>query len=207
MDIPQTLQKRSPQDSLTRPFDEALLVNLASIERITSQDASYLQRLREVVWPQRELIRGFLAHSHEYAEKAQQVTVKPVVCHGDAWGGNMILASSGMLALLDWEAAVMAPPERDAYIYMGYIGPDFSAFDAGYCMVRKEPMSWNTNLMAYYAYRLQLRNLAHWLHNLLHEPLNEVQRENDVTMIEHHCLDRLENVERTSVEFTARSIL
>lgn len=207
MAIPEMLQKRSPQESLTRPFDEALVADLAAVEQITSQDAPYLQRLREVVWPQRELIRGFLARSCDYEKKARQVAIPPVVCHGDAWGGNMILSSSGMLTLLDWEAAVMATPERDAYIYMGYIGPDFSTFDAGYRMVRKEPVNWNTNLMAYYAYRLQLRNLAHWLHNLLHEPLEEAQRENDITMIEHHCLERLESVERTSAEFTTRSIL
>ena len=31
-----------------------------------------------------------------------------------------------------------------------------------------------------------MRNLAHWLHNLLHEPLDEIQRDNDVTMISLH---------------------
>lgn len=207
MDIPATLQKRSPQDSLTRPFDADLLADLASLERISSQDVPYLQRLREVVWPQREQIRQFLAHSYDYAKQAQQITTPSVVCHGDAWGGNMILSPTGQLTLFDWEAAVMAPPERDAYIYMGYIGPDFAAFNAGYRMVRGEAVKWHPALMAYYAYRLQLRNLAHWLHNLLHEPLDEVQRQNDITMIEHHCLDRLERVERTAAEFTTRSIL
>ena len=47
---------------------------------------------------------------------------------------------------------------------------------------------------------MQLRNLAHWLHNLLHESLDEAQRENDVIMIEYHCLDRLASVERTATE-------
>jgi hypothetical protein len=60
--------------------------------------------------------------------------------------------------------------------------------------------------VAQYAYRLQLRNLAQWLHKLLHEPLDDVQRENDVTMIEQHCLDRLERVEQTAMTLDARSI-
>jgi spectinomycin phosphotransferase len=107
--------------------------------------------------------------------------------------------------LLPWEASVMAPPERDAFIYMGYLGPEFTAFNDGYRMIRREPMHWHADWLAYYAYRLQLRNLAHWLHNLLHEPLDEVQRDNDVTMIEYHCLDRLERVERTATELMARS--
>jgi len=197
--IPEALQERSPQDSLTAPFDGGLLADLASLEVITSQDALYLQRLREVVWPRREQIRAFLAHSQEYARKAHQTPVSLVTCHGDAWGGNMIMSPSGQLTLLDWESAVMAPPERDAFKYIGYTdGPDFTAFDISYRMICKEPMHWHADWLAYYAYRLQLKNLEQWMHNLLHESLNEMQRDNDVTMIEHHCLDRWESVEHTA---------
>jgi len=197
--IPQALQQRAPQDSLTTPFDAALLADLASLANISTRDALYLQRLREIVWPRQEQIRAFLAHCQDYAEKAQRTPVPPVICHGDAWGGNIIPTPTGGLTLLDWESAVMAPPERDAFIYMGYIGPDFAAFDAGYRTIHEGPLRWHANWLAYYAYRLQLRNLSHWLHKLLHEPLSEAQRENDVTMIEDHCLDRLASVERTAI--------
>lgn len=61
-------------------------------------------------------------------------------------------------------------------------------------------MRWNTSLLAYYAYRAQLRNLATWVHSILHELLNEVQRENNIEMIEFHCLNRLERVESAVVE-------
>lgn len=204
--LPKALQQQSPQDSLTAPFDTGLLADVLALETISSHDALFLQRLREVTWPRREQIRAFLAHSQEYARKAQQTPVSSVVCHGDAWGGNMILSPSGQLTLLDWESAVIAPPERDAFKYIGFSGPDFATFDTGYRMIHKEPMHWRTNWLAYYAYRIQLRNLAHWLHNLLHEPLNEVQSDNDVTMIEYHCLDRLESVERVTKELVARSV-
>lgn len=204
--LPQALHQHAPPDSLTAPFEAGLLTDLASLEHISAHDAHYLQRLREVVWPRREQIRAFLAHSREYASKAQHTPVSTVVCHGDAWGGNMILAPSGQLTLLDWESAVVAPPERDAFIYMGYLGPDFAAFDAGYRTIHREPIQWHTDWLVYYAYRLQLRNLAQWVHNLLHEPLDEVQRDNDVTMIEQHCLDRLERVEQTATVLGAHSV-
>ena len=203
--LPEALQLQSPQDSLTAPFDADLLTDLAALEAISSHDAPYLQRLREITWPQCDHIRAFLAHSQEYARKAQQIAVSAVVCHGDPWGGNMILAPSDQLTLLDWESAVMAPPERDAFIYLGSLEPEFTAFDAGYQMIRREPMQWHADWLTYYAYRRHLRNLAHWLHNLLHEPLDEAQRDNDVTMIEEHCLDRLEGVERTVTELMVRS--
>jgi aminoglycoside phosphotransferase (APT) family kinase protein len=204
--LPTDLHHLSPQDSLTAPFEAALLTDLAALESISAHDALFLQRLREVVWPRRELIRAFLAQSQEYAKQAQQTPVAPVICHGDAWGGNMILSPSGQLTLLDWESAVLAPPERDAFLYMDYLGPDCMAFDTGYRMIHQEPMHWHSYWLAYYAYRIHLRNLAQWLHNLLHEPLDEVQRDNDVEMIEYHCLDRLEGVERTARKLVARSV-
>lgn len=201
--LPDALRRRSPQDSLDAPFDENLLADLDSLTRITAQDAPYLQRLRELVWPRRAEIRAFLARSQEYAKRARQTEVARVACHGDPWGGNIIPTPAGQLVFLDWEAAVVAPPERDAFIYMGYIGADFAAFERGYNSVRQEPTHWHAAWLAYYAYRMQLRNLAHWLHNLLHEPLDEAQRENDVTMIEQHCLDRLGNVGQAATKLLA----
>ncbi len=148
--LPEAFQQQSPQDSLTAPFDSDLLTDLASVETLTSHDALYLQRLHEVMQPRREQIRAFLAHSQEYARKAQQIAVSSVVCHGDPWGGNMTLSPSGQLTLLDWESAVMAPPERDAFLYMGSLGPELTAFDAGYRMIRREPLHWHTDWLAYY---------------------------------------------------------
>jgi spectinomycin phosphotransferase len=126
--LPAKLQQHPPQDSLTAPFDVHLRDDLASLETISSQDAPYLQRLYEIVWPRREEVRAFLAHSQEYEQKARQIQ---------------------------------------------------------------------------YAYRIQLRNLAQWLHNLLHEPLDEGQREHDLKMLGFHCLERFAGVERMVQELPA----
>lgn len=197
--LPESLCQWPPQDNLTAPFDDDLLADLASLAHISTRDAFYLQRLRELIWPRREEIRAFLAHSQEYEAKARRTEVPLVACHGDAWGGNMILTPAGQLVLLDWESSVIAPPERDAFLY----GADFAAFDAGYHLIHKEPMRWHANWLAFYGYRIQLRNLAQWLHNLLHENLDEAQRENDLAMLGFHCLDRLKGVERTASELVA----
>lgn len=204
IEIPETLRRISPPDSLTAAFDTALLADIAALATISPSDEPYLQRLRSIVWPQREWLRAFLMRSHEYERRYKKRGPLPtVVCHGDAWGGNLIQSPEGHFTLLDWEASNIAPAERDAFSYMGYIGPDFTAFESGYRSVQRDMRPWNMDLLAYYAYRLQLRNLAHWLHNVLHEPLNAVQRDNDITMIEHHCLDRLASVERIAGKLTA----
>jgi spectinomycin phosphotransferase len=198
--IPRQFQQHAAEDSLTAPFDLRLLADLASLSTISAHDAAYLQQLREIIWPRRELICGFLARGQDYARRASQLEVRPVLCHGDPWGGNIILESTGQLVLLDWESAVLAPPERDAFLYMSGSEADFAAFDAGYRAIQGEAVRWHAEWLAYYAYRQQLRNLAQWLHDLLYEPLDEAQRAHDLKMLGFHCLDRWEAVEEAALK-------
>lgn len=193
--IPRELHLLAAQDSLTAPFGLRLLADLASLSAISTHDAPHLRQLRDTIWPRRELILSFLARSRDYARRASQIETRLVLCHGDPWGGNLILSPAGQLVFLDWESAVLAPPERDAFVYLCGSRSDFAAFDAGYRTVRGESVRWHAEWLAYYAYRQQLRNLAQWLHDLLHEPLDEVQRAHDLEMLGFHCLDRWEGVE------------
>jgi len=207
--LPAEFQQHPPQDSLTAPFDAHLQDDLASLATISSQDAPYLQRLYEIVWPRCEEVRAFLAHSQEYEQRARlpQTEIRPVLCHGDPWGGNMTLSPDERFTFLDWEATMIAPPERDAFFYLNAPGPNFGAFIAGYQAVCPHSVHWHADLLIYYAYRIQLRNLAQWLHNLLHEPLDEGQREHDLKMLGFHCLERFAGVERMAQELPAALIL
>ena len=182
------------------PFDVDLLKDLTLVEHISIHRAPYLQRLRAIISPRQQQIQAFIAHSREYAQKAQNDSAASVMCHADPWGGNIISTSNDQLTFLDWESSVIAPPERDAFAYIDYLFPNSSAFDRGYRKIHKEPPHWHGNLLAYYAYRQQLRNLAQWLHNLLHEDLNDEQRENDLSMLGFHCLDRWQQMEQTARE-------
>jgi hypothetical protein len=79
----------------------------------------------------------------------------------------------GQLTLLDRESAT---PERDSSVYLGSKGAEFVDFDAGYRMIRTEPMQCHVDCLAFYDYHPQLSNTANWLHKVLHEPLDEVRR-------------------------------
>ena len=38
---------------------------------------------------------------------------EPVLCHADAHTGNLLAGADGALSIVDWDAPVLAPPERD----------------------------------------------------------------------------------------------
>jgi spectinomycin phosphotransferase len=205
-------------------FTEDLLADLESLRTLGRAADPFLRRLRALIWPQHELIRSFVERSEAYAARARDGGMRSagqdaganshlMLCHGDLWGGNLIAGSGPSLTVLDWESACLAPPERDAY---KYVGAPFQAFDVGYRAglqqrgvgtyvgakdgqeeqgARDATFTWNGDLLAVYAYRKQLRNLAQWLHNLLHERLDGEQRENDLNMIDEHCLSHWPGLE------------
>ncbi|HEX7189360.1 MAG TPA: phosphotransferase [Actinomycetes bacterium] len=52
-----------------------------------------------------------------------------VVCHGDPHLGNLLVGDGGAVWLVDWDDAVLAPPERDLMFVVGGL-PGFAPVDA-----------------------------------------------------------------------------
>jgi spectinomycin phosphotransferase len=87
----------------------------------TTMDEPDISRLREHL--NHPWIRG---RSHEVAasisrldattNRARAKAVRHVLCHRDFGGDNLLLADGHVVAILDWEQAVMAPREHDLWI-------------------------------------------------------------------------------------------
>lgn len=77
---------------------------------------------------------------------------KGVVCHGDPHLGNLLLGEDERVWLVDWDDAVLAPPERDLMFVTGGVlafapvtGPEQERFFAGY-----GPVEIDRTRLAYY---------------------------------------------------------
>ena len=87
----------------------------------TTMDEPDISRLREHL--SHPWLRG---RSHEVAaslsrldattKRARAKAVRHVLCHRDFGGDNLLLAHGHVVAILDWEQAVMAPREHDLWI-------------------------------------------------------------------------------------------
>lgn len=67
-----------------------------------------------------QIIKKYDREIHHLVDKAeslcQQICQKPiefVLCHSDIHGGNVLIDPNGLIYLVDWEAPIMAPKERD----------------------------------------------------------------------------------------------
>src|SRR5690606_15240490 len=123
--------------------------------------------------------------------------------HGNLWGGNLIQGDDNIF-IIDWESAILAPPEYDLFTY---IGDGFETLLSAYQESMNKPVHLNLDFIQFYAYRYHLRNLANWLMNILFRNKNEEQTLNDIEMIQFHCLNRLDSVEANmkKIELFCRS--
>ena len=52
-----------------------------------------------------------------FGSRARATRWEPVLCHTDLGGDNILLTPSGELVLLDWDEAVLGPPENDFVLF------------------------------------------------------------------------------------------
>lgn len=79
------------------------------------------RRLAELWHPHRAELREAHQHTRSLAERLRSRGGLPryVPCHGDPHLGNLVLTDGGHLALIDFDDAVLAPPERDLMFVLG----------------------------------------------------------------------------------------
>ncbi|UVI29761.1 aminoglycoside phosphotransferase family protein [Paenibacillus spongiae] len=180
---------------MTEAYDVSFVPDLdkcmAYLEGIETSDDPITQSLIEQVLPRKTEIGDMRSHIRRLREAALAQPKEMVLSHGDLWGGNLIYAENE-LYLLDWESAQLAPRELDM---IGYIGEEFEAFYSAYVRQLSRSVTVDFDVIRFYCYRNQLRNLTNWLMNILYRNLVTEQRENDLEMILYHCMNRWEGIE------------
>jgi spectinomycin phosphotransferase len=118
-------------------------------------------------------------------EAPQSLMEKAVICHGDLWGGNMMLDSSGELYLVDWEGLVLAPRELE---FLNYA--DDKLMLEAYCGEIGRCIELDKKLLGFFHSRRQLQNLANWMNRILKPGSDHEQNLSDLDCIVNHCLVR-----------------
>jgi spectinomycin phosphotransferase len=185
-----------PAQVLIESFDISFECDLekcvSTLEKNSLSENYIIQALREQVLSKKEQIFFLL----ELVRKLRGIAIADhkdkVLCHGDVWGGNLI-RQDHEIYFIDWESAIIAPPEFDLF---GYIGEGFDVFFSSYEKHLGHPVTLNLDLLRFYSYRHHLRNLTDWIMNILYRNHDEKQNQNDLEMILHHCMNRWDHIER-----------
>ena len=117
-----------------------------------------------------------------------------VVCHSNIHGGNLLKSNDGQLYLLDWENAMIAPPEHDLMFFAGEPGFFESFYPINSHHVTSSRI--NLKLLEFYFYRRALEDLADFILRINSRTGTPERDSEDL----HECLgilDGLPKIEKT----------
>jgi len=173
------------------PFEDDLLQGLDELERVARGERWGRRALRELLLPRKAEVLGYLERLRELQRVVRATPKERVLCHTDLWGGNLIRGADGNLYILDWEGAVLAPPEHDLF---AFVEGHFDLFLATYERERG-PVRLDDQVFRFYFYRRNLEDLTDWVFRILYENTEEEQDRHDIEGIVEDCMSGWPNLD------------
>jgi spectinomycin phosphotransferase len=129
---------------------------------VSTGDGRAVAELHDLVAPRADELRAAVARLQALRDHARARGGETVLCHTDIWGSNFILSSDGTLHLVDWNGALIGPPEADLFMFAGTGFFPAERFD--WFLERYEaafrPIQPDPGVLGFYFYRRNLEDLA-----------------------------------------------
>jgi spectinomycin phosphotransferase len=110
---------------------------------------------------------------------------KHVLCHADLHGGNVLLGPNGELHIVDWDAPILAPKERDLMFIGNGIGRGWDKADSVAAFYRGYgPVEVDQAVLAYYRYERIVADIAEFCAHILESDAGAEDREQSATYFE-----------------------
>ena len=164
--IPPELKTQIPQEMFSPLFRE----NMKSFQdqvRSQSYDEPVAAKLADFIKLRQDEITQLIERAEQLLSEVQSKPLDFVVCHTDIHGGN-ILIGTGNIYIVDWDAPLLAPKERDLMFIGGGIDEiwkskrDEAVFYEGY-----GDTNVNIAALAYYRYERIIQDLVAFCEQLL----------------------------------------
>jgi aminoglycoside phosphotransferase (APT) family kinase protein len=162
-----------PHEAFDIPFEDDLRHGLEAIEQIGPRERPGLRALRDMVLPRRAEILVQLARLHLLQHAVRQLSGPFVLCHTDMGGDNLLVDDHGQLIVLDWDDAIVAPPEHDL---QSALGEGFGYFLETYEEAGGQRLL-HVDHFAFYLLRRYVHDMAVRLLRILEENTSEEQDE------------------------------
>lgn len=175
--LPPALEARIPREAFSPEWRSAARGYLARAEGLTHGADPVTAELVAFLARERDRISDLIDRAEGLARALRRRAPAAVVCHGDVHAGNVLVARDGALYIVDWDAPILAPRERDLmYAGAGLMGggrapeEEEALFYRGYGDVRVDPAA-----LAYYRYERIVQDVAEFCRGIL---LGQESREN-----------------------------
>ncbi|MBN1262607.1 MAG: aminoglycoside phosphotransferase family protein [Anaerolineae bacterium] len=180
-------------------FEPVLKDMLCTLPALPKQATDSQRVLRDFVAPRTEQFLDFVRRARELQAHARALDKPRVICHTDLHGENMMRDTDGELYLLDWENAMLAPPEHDLFFFAGEAGfwedflPQYERV-AGTAYLDAE-------VFGFYYYRRALEDMTECMVHILHGNGDDPDMLLDITV---ECFEGMPSIETTIARLKTR---
>lgn len=108
-----------PRETFAIPNEAELGRCLTVVERIGSGERPGLRALRRLMLPRQADVLAQYGRLRRLQGVVRRLDGPFVLCHTDLGGNNMLVDDEGRLSVLDWDDAIVAPPEYDLWSALG----------------------------------------------------------------------------------------
>ncbi len=165
--IPLEFKKAIPQETFSPQWRERVKRFQREVENTIFDDPT-AAKLANFIKSKYIEISHLIKRTEELASEMQSQSHELVLCHTDIHGANILITKKDGFYIVDWDAPLLAPKERDLMFVGGGIDnlwkskQDESVFYEGYGKV-----SIDFAVMAYYRYERVIEDLAAYGEQLL----------------------------------------
>ncbi len=181
-EIPAAIQHQIRQETYSPQWREIVRLLYTHIEAEPIGD-EITQKLWSFMKEHRETIHRLVDRSEQLAQELLSTPLKFVLCHSDIHGGNVLMDQNGNIYIIDWDAPIMAPRERDLMFIGGGVANVWNKpheevlFYKGYGKTEV-----NKAILAYYRHERIVEDIALYGQDLL---LTTAGGENRLEMYKH----------------------
>jgi len=167
IEVPPPLQATLRRESYSPQWREVARSLFAHIESEPKGDEVAVQ-LQTFMKQRITLIHRLVERAEQLAQKLQTESPEFVLCHSDIHGGNLLMDGNDAIYMVDWDAPIMAPKERDLMFIGGAVANVWNQpreeelFYKGYGKAEV-----NMEILAYYRHERIVEDIAEYGQQLL----------------------------------------
>jgi spectinomycin phosphotransferase len=165
--VPPELERLIPKEAFSPQWRKIVKSFQAQVEEMSFQDPN-AAKLAEFIKSKRNEINRLIQRTEELASELQSQPLELVLCHTDIHGANMLATANNDFYIVDWDAPLLAPKERDLMFIGGGIDyiwkskQDEAVFYEGYGKTKID-----FAVLAFYRYERVIEDLAAYGEQLL----------------------------------------
>lgn len=118
--IPPKLKNLIPKEAFSPNHRESMRIFLAQVENQDFHEPTAI-KLAAFIKSKKNEITHLIERAETLALKLQSEPLEYVLCHTDIHGGNILISNTNDFYIVDWDAPLLAPKERDLMFIGGGI--------------------------------------------------------------------------------------